>query len=376
MIDGHAEDRFSAVREEFARNFAERGEVGAAVCVYENGRNVVDLWGGIADPKTGAAWQRDTIVCMMSVGKAMAAICVLQLIDRGKIELGAPMARYWPEFAQAGKAKITVEQVLGGLAALIYAEHAPPGSMMDWDAQVRALELQAPVWEPGTRGAYHSMTAGILFGELVRRVDGRTFDRYWREEVANPLGVDYALGLNDDEMARVAPMIPNPGSVTLNAIADPTSKLGKAWRSMPRTPDFFNSDEYRRGVFPSGNGHGNARAIARVYAALAQGGTLDGVTILSSSVIEEARTQRWDEICGMTDRPFRYGLGFMLSKPPLVPFGDNPRAFGQPGAGGALGFADPERGIAFSFSPNFMCSGAGLGDRCAALITATFASVA
>jgi CubicO group peptidase (beta-lactamase class C family) len=376
VIEGNSEARFAPVADAFARNFAERGEIGAAVCVYEKGRKVVDLWGGVADPKTGRAWARDTIVCMMSVGKAMAALCLLQLIDRGRIDLQAPVARYWPGFAQAGKAEITVEQLLAGLAALIYAEHAPAGSMMDWDAQVAALEQQAPVWAPGTRGAYHSMTAGVLFGELVRRVDGRDVARYWHDEIAVPLGADYGFGLNDDEIARVAPLLPNPGSVTLNAIADPTTPLGKAWRPMPRSPDFFNSDAFRRGVFPSANGHGNARAIARVYAALAEGGTLDHVPLLSKAMIEEARRARWDEVCGLTERHFRYGLGFMLNKPPLVPFGPNASTFGQPGAGGALGFADPEARLAFSYSPNFMCSGAGLGDRCESLIEATYQSVA
>jgi CubicO group peptidase (beta-lactamase class C family) len=374
-LEGTFEPRFAPVAAAWARNFAERGELGAAVCIYEKGRPVVDLWGGVADPASGRPWERDTIVCMMSVGKGMAALCLLQLIDRGRIALDAPVARYWPSFAQAGKERITVEQVLGGLAALVYAEHAPPGSMMDWAAQVQAIELQAPVWEPGTRGAYHSMTAGILFGELVRRVDGRDFARYWHEEIAAPLGVDYAFGLDDAAMARVAPLVPNPDSVTLNAIADPASKLGKAWRPMPRVPDFFNSDAFRRGVFPSGNGHGNARAIARVYASLAEGGALDGVTLLSQGMIDEARRTRWDEICGLTERPFRYGLGFMLTKPPLIPFGPNLGSFGQPGAGGALGFADPESRLAFAYSPNFMCSGAGIGDRCEALIDAMYESV-
>ncbi|MDB5367548.1 MAG: serine hydrolase [Rhodospirillales bacterium] len=375
MIEGTANDRFSPVADAFARNLAERGEVGAAVCVYENGRKVVDLWGGIADPATGRAWEQDTIVCMMSVGKAMAALCVLQLVDRGRIELAAPVARYWPGFAQAGKADITVEQLLAGLAALIYAEHAPAGSMMDWDAQVAALEIQAPVWAPGTRGAYHSMTAGVLFGELVRRVDGRDVARYWREEFADRLGLDYRFGLDDEAIARVAPLIPNPGSATLNAIADPESKLGKAWRPMPRTPDFFNSDEFRRGIFPSANGHGNARAIARIYALLAAGGTLDGVQLLSPEILADARRVRWDEPCGLTERPFRYGLGFMLNKPPAVNFGRGADTFGQPGAGGSLGFADPQARIAFSYSPNFMCSGAALGDRCDALIAATYQSL-
>jgi CubicO group peptidase (beta-lactamase class C family) len=369
-IEGLCEPAFQRVADAFEHNFRERGEIGAAVCVYADGRKVVDLWGGLADPEARTPWRRDTIVCMMSVGKAMAGICVLRLVDQGAIELDAPVARYWPRFAQAGKEAITVEQLLGGFAGLIYAEHAPPGSMMDWEAQVDALELQAPVWPPGTRGAYHSMTAGVLFGELARKVDGRDVASFFREEIAEPLGIDYGFGLNDAQIARVAPMIPNPGSVTLQAIADPTSNLGKAWRAKPPGSDFFNSDSFRRGLAPSANGHGNARAVARLYAALALGGTIDGVQVLTRETLERARQTQWDSVCGLTERHFRYGLSFMLNQPPFADFGPNMNVFGHPGAGGAVGLADPDAGKSFSYSPNFMCAGAGLGDRCEALIAA------
>ncbi|MDB5395636.1 MAG: serine hydrolase, partial [Rhodospirillales bacterium] len=204
-ISGHYEPQFQGVADAFNANFRERGEIGAAVCIYKNGEKVVDLWGGLADPAAQTPWQQDTITCMMSVGKAMAGICVLRLVDRGVIDLNAAVARYWPKFAQAGKENITVEQLLGGFAGLIYAEHAPAGSMMDWDVQVDALERQAPVWPPGTRGAYHSMTAGVLFGELVRKVDGRDVAAFFRDEVAAPLGIDYGFGLDDAQIARIAP---------------------------------------------------------------------------------------------------------------------------------------------------------------------------
>jgi CubicO group peptidase (beta-lactamase class C family) len=374
-VAGVCEPEFQAVADAFAANFREREEIGAAVCVYKDGRKVVDLWGGVADPVTKAPWQQDTIVCMMSVGKAMAGICVLRLVDRGAIALDAPVARYWPAFAQAGKEAITVKQLLGGMAALIYAEHAPAGSMMDWDTQVDALERQAPVWPPGTRGAYHSMTAGVLFGELVRKVDGRNVATFFREEVAEPLGIDYGFGMDDAQLARIATLVPNSGSVTLQAFADPSSNLGKAWRAKPPGNEFFNSEPFRRGIAPSANGHGNARAVARLYAALALGGTLDGVQILTPETLAQARETQWDGICGLTERHFRYGLSFMLNQPPAARFGPNMNVFGHPGAGGALGLADPDTGLSFSYSPNFMCSGAGLGDRCEALIAATWASI-
>jgi CubicO group peptidase (beta-lactamase class C family) len=372
LIQGACSSRFERVGEVFAENFAARGEVGAAVCVYENGVKLVDLWGGIADPTTNQAWEQDTLVCMMSVGKGMSALCVHRLIDRGAIDLDAPVALYWPEFAQAGKGAITVKQLLGGLAGLIYADAAPPGSIMNWKVMINALEQQAPEWPPGTKGAYHSMSTGLLMGELVSRVDGRPIDQFFREEIAQRLGVEYGYGLNDEQVARTARIIPNPDSVTTNAIADRTSKLGRAWKARPAGAGYYNTDEFRRGVFPSSNGHGNARAVARIYAALSLDGTIDGVEILKPGSIERLREEQWDGICGMTDRHFRYGEGFFLGGVPLAPLGPNRKAFGHPGAGGALGFADPENKIAFSYSPNFMCGGAGVGDRCEALVKAVF----
>jgi CubicO group peptidase (beta-lactamase class C family) len=310
---------------------------------------------------------------MMSVGKGMAALCVHRLIDRGAIALDATVASYWPEFAQAGKGSITVKQLLGGLAGLIYADAAPAGSIMNWDVMIHALEQQPPEWPPGTRGAYHSMSMGLLLGELVRRVDGRRIEQFFREEIAHPLGAEYGYGLNDEQVARTARILPNLESVTANAIADRGSKLGRAWKARPAGSEYYNADEFRRGVFPSSNGHGNARAVARIYAALSLDGTIDGVQILKPGSINRLREEQWDGICGMTDRHFRYGQGFFLGGVPLAPLGPNRNAFGHPGAGGALGFADPEQRIAFSYSPNFMCGGAGVGERCEALVKAVFA---
>jgi CubicO group peptidase (beta-lactamase class C family) len=373
LIHGSCDPRFARVGEEFEKNFAARGEVGAAVCVYENGHKLVDLWGGIADTQTGMPWEENTLVCMMSVGKGMSALCVHRLIDRGKVALDAPVATYWPEFAQNGKAGITVQQLLGGLAGLIYTDAAPPNSVMNWEVMIRAIEQQAPEWPPGTTGAYHSSTMGFLCGELVRRVDGRPIDQFFREEVAERLNVDYGYGLNDEQIARTARILPNPGSVTANAIADRTSKLGRAWKARPAGSEYYSTEEFRRGVCPSTNGHGNARAVARIYAALSLDGVIDGRRILKPGSIERLRQEQWEGICGMTDRPFRYGMGFFLQGSPMAPLGPNRGTFGHPGAGGALGFADPENKIAFSYCTNFMCAGAGVGDRCEALIEAVYA---
>lgn len=374
-IHGSCDPAFLPVRDAFEENFRSREELGAAVCLYKDGEKVVDLWGGIADRNTGKPWAEDTIVCMMSVCKSMAALCVLMLVDRGQIDLSAPVALYWPEFGQAGKDKISVRTLLSTQAGVIYADAAPDGAYFDWEVMTAAIAAQEPAWEPGTKGGYHSMTFGFLLGELVRRVDGRMINVFFAEEVAGPLGADYAIGLNDDQLKRVTDLIPNPGSVTLNQVADRSTKLGRAWHVRPTTPNYKNTEAYRRAVLPSGNGHGNARAMARIYAALANGGSLDGVHLISPELMEIARTESWRGICAMTDRPFRYGVGFFLNYPPLLPFGANDHAFGHPGAGGAIGIADPEAGLALSYSPNYMCAGAGVGDRCEALITASLGAL-
>jgi CubicO group peptidase (beta-lactamase class C family) len=217
------------------------------------------------------------------------------------------------------------------------------------------------------------MAAGLLLGGLVQAADGRRIDRFFAEEIAGPLGAEYAFGLDDAQIARTARIVPNDASVTWSAWKNPATNLGRAWHMMPHPrEEFFNSHAFRAGLFPSANGHGNPRAVARIYAALANDGTLDGVTIVSPAAVARMRDVQWDEICGMTERPFRYGLGQFVNKPPLFSIGPNPAAFGHPGVGGAIGFADPENGIAFSYAPNFLCEGAGQGDRVPALIEAVY----
>jgi CubicO group peptidase (beta-lactamase class C family) len=367
MIDGFCDPAFTRVGEAFAANFAERGEIGAAVCIHAGGRKVVDLWGGYRDAGQTLPWQEDTLVCMMSVGKGMAALCAHRLIEQGRIALDRPMADYWPEFAQAGKESVLVRHVLGSTSGVLFADSAPPGSVLDWDIMTNAIARQPAEWAPGTQGAYQSMTMGFMLGELVRRVDGRPLERYFAEEIAGPLGADYGWGLDAAQIARTADIIGNQEHHTVQAFADPSTKLGRAWHMRPTGTKFYNTPEFRGGVLPSSNGHGTARGVAEIYAALLEDGRL-----VSAETRERMRTLSWDMECGMTGRAYRYAMGFFLGKPPLVPMGPNPRAFGHPGAGGALGFVDPEAGIAFGYSPNAMCDGAGAGDRCTALVDALF----
>jgi CubicO group peptidase (beta-lactamase class C family) len=370
VMQGSCAPEFAAVGLAFAENFRSRGEVGAAVSVRVDGELVVDLWGGYADEAKSRPWAADTLVCMMSVGKGMAALCVLQLVERGKIALDRPVAFYWPEFAQAGKGDVTVRHVLSSTSGVLFADTAPPLSVMDWTAMTTAIAAQPAEWSPGARGAYQSMTMGFMLGELVRRVDGRTLKQYFAEEVTGPLNVEYTWGLDDDEIARTADIIGNAAHDTVKAFADRTTNLGRAWHMRPVGPQFYNTDMFRQGVLPSSNGHGTAHGVAAIYAAM-----LRDDELISAHTRELMRTLAWHETCGMTGRPYRYGHGFFLNTEGLVPMGTNPKAFGHPGAGGALGFADPEARIAFAYAPNAMCAGAGSGERCHALVAALYSLI-
>ncbi len=374
-VHGECASQFAAVRDVFTESFARQEEVGAAVCVYADGQKVVDLWGGYCDEARSQPWQADTIVCMFSVAKGMAALCAHVLADRGLLDIDAPVVTYWPEFGKQGKERITVKQVLGHMAALVYTDTAPPGALFEPEVMVKVLEDMSPAWEPGTRGAYHSSTYGNLVGEIVRRVSGKSIGRFFREEIAEPLGLDYHIGLGADELERVCDIIPNPANETAAVLSDPTTKPGRSFAALPRQENVFNSLTFRQIEWPSANGHGNARSVARLFAALARGGEIDGVRVLSPEAIAHAAELQWDDQCLVWGDHFRTTLGLLLNTPDFAYMGPNPNSFGTAGAGGACGIADPRSRIGFGYSPNFMCAGGGLGERSRALVEATFASV-
>lgn len=372
-VEGFSDERFDGVRSVFMENFTERGEVGAAVAVYLDGEPVVDLWGGdtVRNGERAGPWERDTLVCMFSVNKSVTALCAHRLADQGKLDYDKPVAHYWPEFAQAGKEDVTVRQLMGGLAALVYPDGVPDGKAFDWDAMIDGLAETAPAWPVGAQGAYHASTYGHLVGELVRRTSGQMPDDYFRKEIAEPFGIDYWFSVPAAERHRVSEVLPNPGSVAAKA----TDTLVRSWLRILPQPDILglmNGSEHGHEVMPSAFGRGNARAIGKVYAALSMGGTLDGVTIMSPETLKKATTLQWEGKCGLTDRELRGAIGFFLNAPDYLPAGPNKNAFGHFGAGGAIGIADPERRLAFSYCTNYMCAGEDVGDRCKALIDAVF----
>jgi CubicO group peptidase (beta-lactamase class C family) len=358
QIQGHCDPRFTAVRQAFAKNFEKRGDVGAAVCVYVEGKPVADLWGGYANAARTRPWDYNTIASVASTTKGMVATCAHMLVERGLLDLDAPVARYWPEFAQAGKATIPVRWLLSHRAGLpAIRRDMPPQSLYDWHAFTRALAETVPWWEPGTRHGYHALTFGHLVGEVIRRISGKSVGQFFRAEVAGPLAADFFIGVPEAEDARAAEILPDPpsrpGDPTMweALLRDPTSMAGRAFLNPPRTPEVVNTRAWRAAEIPAGNGHTTARALARIYGALACGGTLDSVHLLQPATIAAAIVEQSAGLDAILSFPTRFGLGFMLTLPER-PFGPNPRAFGHPGRGGSIGFADLDGGIGFGYVVN------------------------
>jgi CubicO group peptidase (beta-lactamase class C family) len=340
-------------------------EVGAALAVCVDKQPMVDLWAGHADAARTRPWASDTIVNLFSVGKAISTVCALRLVEAGRLDLDAPVARYWPEFAQAGKAQVPVRYLLThqvGLPAV--ARALPPEAWSDWTLMTGALAAQTPWWEPGTGHGYHVNTQGFLIGEVVHRVTGQSIGAYFRESLAGPAGIDFHWGFGPEHDARCAEYItppPSPEQDTLarKLSADPGTLSGLALMRVnaymnPRRlsgMEIVNTRAWRAAEVPSTNGHGNARAIARLYSALATDGRLDGVHVLAPETVARAIAEQVNGLDLVLERPTRYGLGFQLTMPERR-LGPNPRAFGHFGAGGSLGFADPDAHVAIGYAMN------------------------
>ena len=358
-VPGFVARGFEPVREAFARNFAQHGEIGAACCVYLRGEPVVDIHGGLADAASGRAWQADTLQLVFSATKGVTATCVLMLVERGAIDLDAPVARYWPEFAANGKSAIPVRWLLSHRAGLAAIEgDFTLEQALSWDPVVTALAAQAPLWEPGTKHGYHLRSYGWLLGELVRRVDGRTVGRFLADEIAGPLGLDLWIGLSAEQERRVsrivppAPPAPDVQEMMARLFA-PDTVAGRAFSgpsNLFHYDDMWNRRELHAAELPSSNGIATARALARLYAALV--GEVDGIRLLRPGTVAAACATQSEGGDAVLYLPTRFGLGFML--PPALCPSAGGSAFGHPGAGGSLALGDPERGVGFAYVMNRM----------------------
>ncbi|UFQ20215.1 MULTISPECIES: serine hydrolase domain-containing protein [Streptomyces] len=380
-VHGTVDAGFEPVRDAFVRNFGERGERGAAVAVYRDGRKVVDLWGGVrdVDGDGDTPWEPGTAQVIRSATKGVAAAALLLLHQRGELDLDAPVGAYWPEFKAHGKDGVLVRHVLAHRAGVPALDRPlTPAEALDPDLAAAVVAAQAPFWEPGTGHGYHAQTYSWLTGELVRRVTGRAVGEWIDAEIARPYGLGLWVGLPEAEAARVGrigriepPAAPGglrtrPKRNVAQAYADPASLTRRAFGAIDPLPD-ENDPAYRAAALPASNGIATADGLARFYAALT--GEVDGAApLFTPETVDAARA----EASAGPDRvlvvPTRFGLGYMLhgGASPLLA----PGSFGHPGRGGALGFADPESGIAFGYVTNGMNKGVTADPRAQALVRA------
>jgi CubicO group peptidase (beta-lactamase class C family) len=384
-IGGSVEPGFEGVAAAFASNFVEHGDIGAATAVYVGGRKVVDLWGGVADVDSGAPYTEDTLQLVFSTTKGATAACANLLVDRGELDLDAPVAAYWPEFKAEGKGDIPVRWLLTHQSGLPYVDAVVTyEEALAWDPVIRALEAQAPVWEPGTAHGYHATMYGWLVGEVVRRVTGKSIGRFFAEEIAGPLDLEFWIGLPEDQQHRVAPLVtfPKPKDPAMAALVEqfmgPDTMLGKALGapSLVFTNEMgvWNRPEVRAAEIPAANGVTNARSLARFYAGLS--GTVEGgpaTPILSPEQIAAAsvcQTSGPDQILMLETT---IGLGFWTASP-FAPYG-GAKSIGHGGAGGSLGFTDPENGIGFGYVMNRMLQNLTGDPRTRTLVAAVYDAI-
>jgi CubicO group peptidase (beta-lactamase class C family) len=391
LLHGTCDPAFARVRQEFERNFVERKEVGAGLCVTVDGMTVVDLWGGIADKYSGRPWDRDALIVIWSCTKGAVALCAHVLHIRGRLDYDKPVSHYWPEFAQADKGKIPVRWILnhqGGLPAI--RTKLKPGELYDWPRITELLAGQEPYWQPGTRQGYHAQTFGHLLGEVIQRISGQPLGDFFRTEIAQPLDLELYLGLPSQLDDRVAPTIradPTPRGEALPiseriAAQDSASIPAQAFLNSGRRTGArdYDSPEAHQAVLPSGGAIGNARGLARMYMPLALGGSAANVRLVDPHTLAEmSAVSSATAIDAVLLIPTRFSLGYWKridnragrpGEQDSVLFPES--AFGHPGMGGSIGFADPEARLSFGYVMNKQGRGVGLNDRAHSLIEATY----
>jgi len=351
-VAGHCAEGFEAVRDAFVANFAERGEVGAAVCVIVEGEVVVDLVGGWADLAESRPWRHDTLVNMYSAGKGLLALLALQLVDAGLVGLDDPIASVWPEFAAGGKEAATVRDALchrAGVPAI--RERLTNDDLWDWQRMTAALAASEPWFQPGSRHIYHTNTYGHLVGEIIRRVGGQMPGEMLRT-VADGIDADVWWGLPDAEQTRCADVIWAPtaqlSEIDLDSLEGETRMVFQGYINPPgySSDGVVNTREWRAAQVPSTNAHGSATGLARLYSAI-----IGPSPLLSAELLTEATRIQSDGFCPVLGEVVTFGLGFVPTTA-RRPLGPNPRSFGHFGTGGALGFADPDAGVAFGYVMN------------------------
>ncbi|MDE0511917.1 MAG: serine hydrolase [Gammaproteobacteria bacterium] len=352
-IHGYCDEKFAGVREVLECNFRENGDLGASVAATVEGEFVVDIWGGYEDAARTRPWQENTIVNVYSTTKTMTFITALMMEDRGLLDIEAPVSDYWPEFAQAGKEGICVRHVLSHSAGLPgFSRRLSPAELYDWDLVCADLASQEPWWQVGTQCGYHGFTQGFLIGEVVRRITGKSFGTYFKEEIADRVGADFHIGLDPRDFGRIADLQESPAAEPPTAM-DPESIIARVYGSLEFESDTPSTEDWRRAEIPAANGHGNARSVVRAQTALANGGKAFGTEFFSPKAVSRAlqtQIKGNDLVIGFE---VEYAMGY--SKPvdwnPLSP---NANSLWWGGAGGSTICVDTDAHVCMSYVMNQM----------------------
>lgn len=379
-IHGTVAPGFESVRDAFAANWEQQGEVGASVCATVDGEVVLDLWGGTATYDDGErAWEEDTIINVWSTTKTMSFLCCLLLADRGELDLYAPVANYWPEFRAAGKEDVATRHIMGHTAGLSgWDAPLEMSDLLDHDKLVALHAAQAPWWEPGSASGYHAISQGYLLGEIVKRIDGRSIGQFFAEEIAGPLDADFHIGTAADHDARVAHVIPPAFGLGADPDAELPDENSIAWRTLsnPMMDAAYSSTTgWRRAEVPAAGGHGNARSVAAIHTLTANGGMANGKQIMSAEALDrifEVQAEGFDQVLIGTE--LKLGMGFGLPSP-MLPLPPESKVCFWGGWGGSLAIADMDQKLSFSYVMNRMEASLTGDQRGAGVLLATYAAL-
>lgn len=375
-IHGSCEQRFSALRDILSANIDSGADVGASVAVVHNGEMVVDMWGGWVDTDPSAPWDKDTITNVWSSTKTQMALCALMLADRGQLDLDAPVATYWPEFAANGKEKVLVRQLLSHTSGVSgWDQPITVDDLYDWEKSTAKLAAQAPWWEPGTRSGYHALNQGHLVGEVIRRITGKKLGEFFRDEVAGPLNLDFHIGLAPSEFGRVSNVIPPPPLPIDMTALDPNSVVVKTFTGPAPGAEASWTSEWRQADIGAANGHGNARSLAWSQSAISNGGVVKGKRLLSQKTIDNIFRVQADGHDDVLMAPVKFGIGYGLPNETVPHLPTDRRACFWGGWGGSAVVNDLDLNLTVVYVMNNMLDGL-VGDfRGTSLVTAAFEAV-
>ena len=357
-MQGACDNRFKSVREALEANLESGEELGASIALDLDGETLVDLWGGWRDEARTQPWERDTIVNVWSTTKTVTSLAVLMLVARGDVDVHTPVARYWPEFAAAGKEGVEVRHLMSHTSGVSGLDQpAVVEDLYDWGTATSRMAAQAPWWAPGSASGYHALNFGHLLGEIVRRVSGKSLKQFVADEIAGPLGADFQIGAGEADTGRIAPVVPPPPLPFDLAAMDPTSPVVRTFTGPPADAGAANTPGWRAADIGAANGHGNARSVARILSAVALGGGVDGTRLLSSEAIELIFEQQSNGVDLVLGIPLRFGIGFGLPQPDTIPYIPSGRVCFWGGWGGSIIIMDLDRRLTFAYMMNKMAPG-------------------